>query len=76
MKSNLLPPGQAPGFSRLKSQPGVFRCKLWPVVNKRDPKHADYHGLLQLANSSKADVLLWIHQDGSLGLRVQLLKKD
>jgi protein gp37 len=43
-KPTLLPPGNAPGFSKLKSQPRVFRCKLWPATNKKLPEHADYRG--------------------------------
>jgi hypothetical protein len=44
-----------PSASRLPSKPGVYRCKLWPVTNKKKPEHAD----------------AWVHhQDGTLGLRV------
>jgi hypothetical protein len=65
-----LPPGAHPGFDHLKSQAGVYRCRLRPVVRKRDPKHADYVGTLPIANG-KARVFLWVHKDGSLGIRVQ-----
>jgi hypothetical protein len=76
MKPNLLPPGSAPGFAKLKSQPGVFRCKLWRVTQKKKTDHADYAGVLVLSAGAKAQVLLWCHADGSLGLRVELQKKD
>jgi hypothetical protein len=65
-----LPRGQHPGFQNLKAQPGVYRCKLWPVTNKADPKHGDYRGTLQLTGS-KASVLIWVHEDGTLGLRLE-----
>jgi hypothetical protein len=67
-----LPPGPHPGFSNLKAQPGVYRCKLQPELNKRDPKHADYRGILQLTGS-RALILVWTHTDGSLGLRLEKL---
>jgi hypothetical protein len=51
----LLPPGPHPGFGKLKSQPGVFRCKLRPELNKAKPEHADYSGVLQLDGGKKAD---------------------
>ena len=73
IKPNLLPPGVHGGFSKLKSQSGVFRCKLRPVTSKRKATDSDYHGLLQLDGGSKASVLLWVHADGSLGLRVELV---
>jgi hypothetical protein len=62
--------GSHPGFSNLKSQPGVYRCKLWADTNKRDRNHADYKGVLHLTGS-KASVLVWVHVDGSLGLRLE-----
>ena len=31
-----------PGFGKLKSQPGVYRCKLRPVASKAKPEFADY----------------------------------
>ena len=74
MKPNLLPPGSAPGFAKLKSQPGVFRCKLWPVTQKKKTDHADYAGVLTLSAGARAQVLLWTHSDGSLGLRLELIK--
>ena len=64
---NLLPAGHHPGFAKLKSRLGVYRCKLRPVQVKRDPNHADYSGVLELTNS-KAFLYLWVHADGSLGL--------
>jgi hypothetical protein len=62
--------GAHPGFSQLKSQPEVYRCELWPVVHKIKPEHADYSGTLQLTNS-KARILVWVHANGSLGLRLE-----
>jgi hypothetical protein len=35
----------------LKSQPGVYRCRLRLKLNKRAPPHADYKGILQLSFS-------------------------
>jgi hypothetical protein len=70
VKPNLLPPGLHPGFQNLKSQPGVYRCRLRPETNKRDPRHADYRGTLQLTGS-KASVLIWVHSDNTLGLRLE-----
>ena len=58
------------GFSNLPAKLGVYRCKLWPETNKRDPNHADYKGVLQLTGS-KASVLIWVHVDGTLGLRLE-----
>ena len=75
-KPNLLPPGPHPGFSKLKSHPRVFRCKLRPVSSKPKAEHSDYHGLLQLDGGANASVLLWVHCDGSLGLRVELIAKE
>jgi hypothetical protein len=69
-KCKQLPRGNHPGFSNLKSQPGVYRCKLWPDINKRDPNQADYKGVLPLTGS-KASILIWVHDDGSLGLRLE-----
>ena len=74
IKPNTLPAGPHPGFSWLKSQPGVFRCKLWPATDKAKPEFADYRGTLQMSNGAKADVLLWVHADGTLGLRVAVTK--
>ena len=76
IKPNLLPPGVHGGFSKLKSQPGVFRCKLRPVSSKPKAEYSDYHGLLQLNGGAKASVMLWVHADGSLGLRVELIAKE
>jgi hypothetical protein len=36
------------GFQNLRSQPGVYRCRLRPELSKRDPCHADYKGVLLL----------------------------
>jgi hypothetical protein len=70
MKPNLLKPGPHPGFENLKSQPGVYRTRLRAETAKRDPRHADYKGVLQLTGS-KALVLVWVHSDGTLGLRLE-----
>jgi hypothetical protein len=35
-----------------------------------DPNHADYKGGLQLTGS-KASILIWVHEDGTLGLRLE-----
>ena len=75
VKPTTLPPGNHSGFSKLNSQPGVFRCKLRPDTNKRAPEHSDYSGTLLLANGERAMVRIWVHADGSLGLRLGLLPK-
>jgi hypothetical protein len=62
--------GAHPGFSKLPSKVGVYRCKLWPEINKRDPSYSDYKGVLHLTGS-KALILVWVHEDGSLGLRLE-----
>jgi hypothetical protein len=69
-----VPPGKYPGFSKLPAKAGVYRCKLWPVTEKRDPGWADYKGVLQLTGS-KASVLIWLHSDGSLGLRLEKIEE-
>jgi hypothetical protein len=74
-KPNALPKGQHPGFGKLKTQPGVFRGKLRAVAAKRDANHADYEGAIFLDGGRKAGVRLWVHADGSLGLRIALLKQ-
>jgi hypothetical protein len=74
-KPNLLPPGPHRGFGSLKSQPGVYRCRLRPELNKAKPEHADYSGLLQLDGGKKALVRAWVHQDQSVGLRGEMLNK-
>ena len=71
-KPNALPKGQHPGFGKLKTQLGVFRGKLRAVAVKRHPEHADYEGVIFLDGGKKAAVRLWVHADGSLGLRVEL----
>jgi hypothetical protein len=76
MKPNLLPPGSHPGFSQLKEKAGVFRCSLKPVSQKKKPEYADYGGLLPLSGGSAAHVLLWVHADGNLGIRVELIKNN
>ena len=69
MKPNLLPPGNYPGFAKLKSQPGVHRCKLWPNAEKKNPGHADYRGKLFI-DGKPYTAFVWVHADGSLGLRL------
>jgi hypothetical protein len=66
----LLANGKHPGFSHLKSKPGVYRCLLRPDIKKRSKEHADYKGVLPIANG-RAYVLIWVHIDGSLGLRLE-----
>ena len=54
MKPNLLPVGPHPGFAKLKSQPGVFRCKLRPERKKRRNRNsADYAGVLLLSAGAR-----------------------
>ena len=65
-----LPPGKYPGFEKLPAKSGVYRCKLWYQAEKREPGYADYKCVLQLTGS-KALILVWVHQDGSLGLRLE-----
>ena len=74
MKSSLLPPGPHPGFGKLKSKPGVYRCRLRAVASKAKPEFADYAGVLHLDGGKKALCRLWTHVDGSLGLRLEMLK--
>jgi hypothetical protein len=69
-----LPPGSAPGFAKLPQKPGVYRCQLLPA-KKRRPEHADYAGKLRIANGI-AQVLIWLHTDGSLGLRVEKISNS
>jgi hypothetical protein len=69
-----LPPGVHPGFDKLPSEVGVYRCRLLRVIRKRDPKHADFTGILQLTGS-KARIFVWIHVDGSLGLRLAKIQE-
>ena len=71
-KPNVLPPGDHPGFARLKSQPGVFRCKLRPETKKANPSTATTAARLLMAKGERANVRVWVHADGSLGLRVAL----
>src|ERR1700730_11823460 len=69
-----LPPGQHPGQAKLKSQAGVYRCCLRPDIHKRDEKHADYKGTIQIG-AAKCSVLLWCHLDGSVGLRLEKIRQ-
>jgi hypothetical protein len=68
MNDKLLKPGQHSGFSHLTSKPGFYRCRLGPELRKAKPEHADYKGILPLSGC-KALILVWVHPDGSLGLR-------
>lgn len=72
--SRKLPPGQHPGFAKLPAKVGVYRCKLYYQATKAEPSHADYKGILELTNS-RAWVLVWVHSDGSLGLRLEKIEK-
>jgi hypothetical protein len=74
LKPTLLPPGQPPGFGKLKSQPGVFRCKLRPDSAKKRPEHSDYIGTLFLDEGRRTSARVWVHADSSLGLRLEILK--
>jgi hypothetical protein len=67
--------GPHPGFQNLRSRAGVYRCRLRPELIKRDPRHADYRGILPLTGS-KASVLVWVHSDGSLGLRLEKINEN
>jgi hypothetical protein len=70
-KPNLVPAGSHPvaGYTKLNTQVGVYRTRLRPVNHKRDLKHADYYGDMQLANA-KVHIYIWVHTDGTLGLRL------
>ena len=70
-----LPPGAHPGLKKLKSQSGVYRGLLRPVIKKRKPEHADYSGVLPLTGS-KARVFVWVHEDGTLGLRLEKMHEQ
>ena len=74
MKPNTVPIGPHPhrGFGQLPSRPDIFRCKLRPEASKARPEYADYAGVLNMDSGRKALVRLWCHQDGSLGLRLEL----
>jgi hypothetical protein len=73
-KPTLLSVGPHRGFARLKSQPGVYRCRLRAETTKKLPEHADYRGTLLMEGGKKAQVLVWVHADGSLGLRLAMDK--
>lgn len=62
--------GVYPGFSKLPSKAGVYRCKLFHNTRKKHRNHSDYTGILQLTGS-KARILVWAHFDGSFGLRLE-----
>ena len=69
-----LAPGKHPGFKHLKPKPGVYRCLLRRVRHKANANHGDYVGILRLANC-QAWVVIWIHKDGTLGLRLEKLER-
>jgi hypothetical protein len=72
----LLKVGIHPGFDHLSPEVNVCRCKLWPAANKPNKDSADYIGKLWLIPEKvAARVFLWVHSDGTLGLRVQKLKR-
>lgn len=64
-----------PGFGKLKSQPGVYRCRLKRVRKKKDPNHADFQGVLHLQNAA-CQIFVWIHDDDELGLRLEKLTPE
>ena len=70
-----LPDGQHPGFGHLKPQPGVYRAILRRIKHKNCAAHADYVGVITLGDC-KVSLRLWVHADGSLGLRLQKMTKD
>jgi hypothetical protein len=75
-KEKSIPKGIHPGFEHLAPQVNVCRCRLWPITEKQAESHADYAGLLWLVHEKEAArVFLWVHTDGTLGLRVQRLKR-
>jgi hypothetical protein len=46
-----------------------YRSRLSPIQHMKHPDHADYQGTMQLANCW-VGLRLWVHEDGSLGLRL------
>jgi hypothetical protein len=62
MNDKLLKSGKHPGFGHLKSQPGVYRCKLYPVLSKVRDKHADYTCTLALAKEFCASAISQVWQ--------------
>jgi hypothetical protein len=44
------------------------------VTNKKNAKHADYTGVLSLTGS-QARILVWVHVDGTLGLRLEKIAR-
>jgi hypothetical protein len=72
LPANQLPAGSHPGFAKLKSQKNVFRGKLRFQSTKSNPAHADYVGSIFLDGGRKALAMIWVHQDGTLGLRIAL----
>jgi hypothetical protein len=62
--------GTHPGLGKLKAREGIYRCLLRRDLHKKNPEHADYKGVLSIANG-RAWVMLWVHEDGTLGLRLE-----
>ena len=61
------------GFRKSGWASGPSGLKLKRAIGRsRDPRHSDYAGTLLMANGERAMVRLWVHADGSLGLRVAL----
>jgi hypothetical protein len=74
VKPNLIPPGAHPGTAKLKPEVGVFRATIRPVTDKKRATYADYAGVMELSAGARAQVLIWSHSDGSIGLRLELIK--
>jgi hypothetical protein len=72
-KPTLLPAGNHPGFARHKSQTGCFPLQVGPETSKKRPEYADYREILQLSGGERAFVLLWVHADSSLRLRLEMM---
>jgi hypothetical protein len=73
--AHVLQPGKHPGFNYLKAKPGVYRCKLRPDLAKSNPDHSDYKGVL-LLTGCKCHVNVWVHSDGTLGLRLEKMRLE
>ena len=69
------PETKHPGFGKLKTQSGVYRCLLKCVRKKKDPGHADFQGVLFLQNCA-CQLFVWVHPDDSLGLRLEKMTPE